>query len=697
MDVKRGNTPEDLGFDIPEHKREANRDFKVGCPECGHDAKKTRTDVSLKFTGANSGTGHCWSCGTRFVWGSKGKKSSKHEGAQGVKKTEVKKVSGRGISDLSNKDVDATRFFKSRGISSAVVKACQIKKKIMRVDGEKQTLIAFPYYYNGELVNAKHRSAKEKIFAQETGGSPILWNHDLCVGASTLVITEGEMDAMACMEALGPDNACFKQGDGKSGKWGILSVNGGAINEQDKNINGKLQGFTNSMELFNNCKTVIIAVDDDAPGHRLRDEIAPRLPEHVEIRIADFGGIKDANQVLIDKSADDLINYLADTKIWTDDILQELAEFKGDFKDMYDNGQRKGTTTYFDAIDQIWRWRKKEVNDVTGYANEGKSTVFLQMALAKAVFDGDVFAVYTPENMPQVEFMDDLVQCLVGTPMDKDFHERAPWEYFERAYDFVAEHFILINPKDGVANTDSIISAAKSAKRSHGIDHLIIDPYNMVVHDYRDGEREDLYISRFMTALKLAAIKLNISVTLVAHQVTPEYPDKSTENYRRPLMYKIKGGGTFPDKADNVLSFWRPFFISQNPELLSKAQPKFFNLFRIDCENMTKDDARSLQRFATLSSDKIKKQKLVAQRGTAFLLFNTTTGRYSALNPEEINYDSMTPLSGAQNPFENCEFSFKKTSRVEPTMDRSPDVFERAEAAKIEEVSDEELDEECPF
>ena len=72
----------------------------------------------------------------------------------------------------------------------------------------------------------------------------------------------------------------------------------------------------------------------------------------------------------------------------------------------------------------------------------------------------------------------------------------------------------------------------------------------------KSGEREDLYISRFMSELKRFAIENDISIHLVAHQLTPQKDTKG--KYLRPDTNRIKGGGTFADKADNVLIVWRP-------------------------------------------------------------------------------------------------------------------------------------------
>ena len=42
------------------------------------------------------------------------------------------------------------------------------------------------------------------------------------------------------------------------------------------------------------------------------------------------------------------------------------------------------------------------------------------------------------------------------------------------------------------------------------------------------------------------------------HQTTPRR-EKKEQNYPKPNLYNIKGGGTFADSADNVLTVWRPY------------------------------------------------------------------------------------------------------------------------------------------
>jgi twinkle protein len=47
-----------------------------------------------------------------------------------------------------------------------------------------------------------------------------------------------------------------------------------------------------------------------------------------------------------------------------------------------------------------------------------------------------------------------------------------------------------------------------------------------------NGEREDLYISRFMSQLKRFAVEEDLSMNLVAHQLTARKNEKDDGRYR---------------------------------------------------------------------------------------------------------------------------------------------------------------------
>lgn len=538
---------------------------KIKCPNCVKEGKKNLNDPSLSIE-TNKGFYNCHKCG----W--KGCVKPREMQAMEIQyKIPVKP-------NITSLNDEALKRFTDRGINQEVL----IKNKIASsADGKA---IVYPYFKNGSLVNYKTRMLAEKRFFQAKEAEPIIFNYDRVFGSKEIIITEGEDDALS-WEVAGHENH--------------TTVNQGAPNEKDTNVDKKLECITNCFEVFEQAETVYIAVDMDNNGIRLQKELIRRIGAE-KCKIVDFIDCKDANEYLVKYGAFELSQRLKSSKEVRVDGVFTLQDNFDSMISGFRNGVKRGETTYSEEIDKAWRWRTGEVTLWTGYQNEGKSLMLNQLSLIKSYWDRDKFAVFSPENMPMDDFYNDLIEMLIGKTTDpyyKDY-QMSEGEYLE-AMSFIDKHFFLIYPEENF-KLDTIFSKVEYLVRRYGIRHLIIDPYNTIEHLLNPGEREDLYISRFMARLKKFAVINDISIHLVAHQLTARKNKEDGNRYFKPDLNNIKGGGTFADKADNVLFVWRP--------------------------NRAIDFRDTSVMFA---SQKIKKQKLVARpREIDDIHFDFKSNRY---------------------------------------------------------------------
>lgn len=491
---------------------------KVVCPNCIRIGKTNVKDTCLSIN-LESGLYNCHKCS----WS--GCVKPKDFKPMYVKPTK------QNFTKLSDK---ALELFTQRGISQSVV----IENKIaMSKDGQS---IIFPYLRNGELINYKQRFLDKKDFRQGKDAEPIMFNYDRCNGQKEIIICEGEFDCMAFEEA---------------GYTYVTSVNQGAPNENDKNIDKKLECITTCYEMFDNAEKIYLATDNDANGRRLKDELIRRLGAERCFSI-DLSDCKDANEYLIKYNKLKLSDLIKNAKEIPIDGIFTAENEKLSMLDSFHNGKKRGQTTHWEDIDKAWTWRTGEVTIWTGYQNEGKSLFLQSLCLLRAFHDNEKFAFFSPENIPAGDFFDDMIETFVGKSTDPHFkqNQMSELEYL-KSIDFVSNHFFLIYPSKDF-EFETILEKAKYLVRKKGIRHFIIDPYNTVEHKLKPGEREDLYISRFMSELKRFALQNDIGIHLVAHQLTPQ--KDANGRYLRPDLNRIKGGGTFSDKADNVNFVWRP-------------------------------------------------------------------------------------------------------------------------------------------
>ena len=504
----------DLGIEV----KGKSEQQKTRCPNCLKIGKENWKDASLSIN-LKENIYNCHKCG----WNGK-IKTDKGMTIQ-YKRPEVKNMK-----PLADK---GREFLLNRGITEEVI---DNNKIVSTTDGKG---IIFPYFKNGELINYKTRGIGAKSFMQSKDAEPLVYNYDGCKGMKEIVICEGELDSLS-----------WEVAEVKS----HTSVNMGAPNVGDKNIDRKLECLNTCYDIFQDASVVYIATDEDENGRNLQKELVRRFGAD-KCLLVDLKPFKDANEVLIAEGVESLLKRLKSASAPKVEGIFTIGDVRASMLDGFHNGQERGTTTHIPAVDKAWTWRSGEVNIWTGYQNEGKSIFLNQLATLKAALDGWRFGVFSPENMPITDFFNDIVEMYMGKSSDPFYRHQMDINEYEQAMDFVQKHFFIIYPKKDF-QLSTLFERAKYLVRTKGINSLIIDPYNTVHHRMKSGEREDLYISRFMSELKRFALDYSVSVNLVAHQVTPSKDESG--RYYKPDVNRIKGGGTFADKADNVMFIWRP-------------------------------------------------------------------------------------------------------------------------------------------
>jgi twinkle protein len=138
--------------------------------------------------------------------------------------------------------------------------------------------LVIPYRREGKTVNHKYRGP-QKRFRQDAGAPKALWNED-CLRDATLVtepliVTEGELDALAAIQVGFPRS---------------VSVPDGAGTNLD--LIGEL------WDLLKDANQVVLSGDGDEPGQKLNAELARRFGAARCARIVYPEGAKDLGDIL---------------------------------------------------------------------------------------------------------------------------------------------------------------------------------------------------------------------------------------------------------------------------------------------------------------------------------------------------------------------------------------------------------------
>lgn len=494
---------------------------KTTCPQCSGSRRKHNDKcLSVDIT---EGVFNCHHCG----W------------SGGLSGNSNQKVYTRPVAPTPTKADRVFDWFKGRGISKAVIERNKIgyDKIYMPAESKEVDAISFPFYRNGEVVNIKYRDGK-KNFRQCKDAEKIFYGYDDV--DDWAIIVEGEIDKLSFEEAG------FKE---------CMSVPDGAPSPGASSFKAKFEYIQNCEELINSLDRIILAVDNDAPGHTLEAELIRRFGPEKCWRVKWPEGCKDANEVLVKLGVKALQNIIGRVSPVPVEGIFEVQDLDNEIDDLYEHGLKGGESTGWYSVDQYYTVKTGEWTVITGVPGHGKSTWLDAMLVNLAVTQDWRFAIFSPENQPLQRHIAGLMSKYLGLPFSQGPSQRLTPEELKIGKYWLQEHFTFILPPDNELTVEAILSKAKIAVLRYGIKGLVLDPWNELDHSRPPGLTETEHISDCLTKIRRFARVYGLHIWVVAH---PTKLQKGLDgNYPVPSPYDISGAAHWRNKADNCICVWR--------------------------------------------------------------------------------------------------------------------------------------------
>jgi twinkle protein len=500
-------------------------EIKVTCPQCSPSRRKK--NYPCLNVNTEKGMWNCWHCGWR---GSLGKGE---ESRPMVEKVFRKPVYVENRTELSEKVV---AYFAQRGISQGTLLRNRIgfgSAYFPQVE-EERTCIMFPYYRGEEVINVKYRT-HDKLFRLASGAERVLYGlNDI---DEVLIWVEGEMDKLSMEEA---------------GFKNCVSVPDGAPAPDTKNYANKFD-FLDCKEL-GSVRQHIIAVDDDAPGRRLQEELVRRLGPEKCLTVTWPVGSKDANDVLQKYGPDELASCVVKAEPMPVQGASTVRNYRQEILRRYEGEVQKGVPCGWSGMDGLYSVLPGEWTLVTGVPGSGKSEWLdaLQVNLARDY--GWNFAIFSPENHPADYHMEKLFEKVVGKPFGDGPTPKMSVADLETAMEFVEDHFTWLEPEK--TTLDELLGRATELVQRKGIQGLVLDPWNEIDHMTRTAQSETDYISASLTKVRKFCRQHGVHTWIVAHP-TKLQKDPTTKKYPIPTPYDVAGSAHWRNKADNCITVHR--------------------------------------------------------------------------------------------------------------------------------------------
>ena len=294
----------------------------------------------------------------------------------------------------------------------------------------------------------------------------------------------------------------------------------------------------------------------DLPGVRLKMELVRRLGVEKCFVVEWPNGCKDANDTLVKFGPAEISRCMNEAKPVPVSGVFCVNDFCQEIIDAWQYGYERGESTGWDNVDELYKVRVREWTVVTGIPSHGKSEWLDALTVNLAVNEGWRFGVCSMENFPLSRHAAKIVEKYSGMPFSGTMkYEKIDRERLDKAIAWMNNHFFFIAPEEDFS-VDAILEKARVLVCRHGINGLILDPWNELDHSWGAGDTETRYISSQLSKIRRFARNNGIHVWVVAHPTKLQKNDKG--EYPPPTPYDIAGAAHWRNKADNAITVHRP-------------------------------------------------------------------------------------------------------------------------------------------
>lgn len=378
--------------------------------------------------------------------------------------------------------------------------------------------IAIPFVEGGVQVNAKRRTiAGEKRFYQDAGARQTLWNVDVVSDATLahlpLIITEGELDAIAALQA----------GFGR-----VVSVpNGAPATAAGEDASERYRFLDNAPRQLGDCREIILAVDSDGPGVNLLNDLALRLGRARCKWLKYPKGCKDLADALRAFGTRGVVESVNRAQWMEVDGLYRMSELPPLPEVIpHDSG--------FPGLRDHFKLRPGDLSVVTGCPSHGKTTVVNDIACRMASRHKWPVVFASFEQVTQRDHRRWLRTWYCGQPvMSQTSAETAA------ADQWIDKNFAFTVPGvDDDTTLEWVVERLSTAVIRYGARLAVIDPWNQIEHDHRAyGLTLTEYVCEALKRLKRFAEKYQVHLFVVVHPAKMRRGDNG--KYPIPSLYDI--------------------------------------------------------------------------------------------------------------------------------------------------------------
>ena len=398
-----------------------------------------------------------------------------------------------------------------------------------------ETHLRFPYFDGSGRIQGFKTKDKLKKFKYEGVSTDTLFGQHLFPSTGKrIVITEGELDAASCYEAM-PN-------------WPMVSLPHGAA--------GARKDLQKQIPLLQGYEEVVLFFDNDDAGRRAVEQAASVLPLG-KVKIARLEKYKDASDALQADDSEAIRRAIWDAKAYQPD---GIVDGKTLLEQVTTPSPPCNHSYPFPGLQSMTHGiRYGELTTITAGTGQGKSTFCRQLATELLNTGTKVGYIALEESNRRTAL--GLMSVAVGKALHLGEHE---YTTLKDAYDstingwnlYLYDHF-------GSLSADTIYSRIEYMALGLDIKVIFLDHLSILLSGLDGDERR--MIDQTMTNLRSLVERTGIKLFLVSH-LRRAQGDKAIEDGQKVSIGMLRGSASISQLSDTVLALERD---QQNPDDVS--------------------------------------------------------------------------------------------------------------------------------
>ncbi len=398
-------------------------------------------------------------------------------------------------------------------------KTCQF----FRIFRDGATL-RFPYFTSDGVLSGNKIKNKQKIFTYEGVSTDTLFGQHLFPSTGKrIVVTEGELDAASCYEAM-PG-------------WPMVSLPHGAASAK--------KDCQKQIPLFQGYEEIILFFDSDSAGRKATEEVASVLPPG-KVKIARLQGYKDASDALQDGNAEAIRKAIWDAKPFRPDGIVDAETLR----DLVTTPQKPYDHEYpFKGLNEkLHGIRYGELTTFTAGSGSGKTSIMRQLATHLLSKGESVGMLELEANNRRTAL--GLMSTATGKNLNIGEHDQ---KELDTAFsNSIATWNLFLFDGFGSYDPDIVFNRIEYLATGLECKVIILDHLSILLSGLDGDERR--MIDTTMTRLRSLVERTGIALFLVSHLRRASNDKHAHEEGGRVSLSSLRGSHSIAQISDQVVA-----------------------------------------------------------------------------------------------------------------------------------------------